>query len=45
VLRIAQSLGELENYPALTEYVARMTARPAFQHAHAAQLAHFAQAA
>jgi glutathione S-transferase len=42
VLRIAQSLDALADYPVLSDYVARMTARPAFQRAHAAQLAHFA---
>ncbi|RCW81702.1 glutathione S-transferase family protein [Paracoccus lutimaris] len=45
VLRIAASLGVLADYPALTAYVARMMARPAFQRAHAAQIAHFAKAA
>lgn len=45
VLRLVDSLGELAAYPVLAAYVNRITARPAFQRAHAAQVAHFAQAA
>lgn len=45
VLRVAESLGVLGDYPVVTDYLARMTVRPAFQSAHAAQLAHFGQAA
>ncbi len=33
ILQLAQRLGELEPYPALEAYLARMTARPAFQRA------------
>ncbi|REF69876.1 MULTISPECIES: glutathione S-transferase family protein [Paracoccus] len=45
VLRLVDSLGELAAYPVLAAYMNRITARPAFQRAHAAQVAHFAQAA
>lgn len=45
VLRLLKGRSELEAYPGLSDYVARLTARPAFQRAHAAQLAHFAEAA
>lgn len=45
VLRTAESLGELGDYPELADYLARMTARAAFQRAYQAQLAHFTQAA
>lgn len=45
ILRVAESLGVLGAYPVLTDYLARMTARPAFRRAHAAQLAHFGKAA
>ncbi|KRW97821.1 glutathione S-transferase family protein [Paracoccus sp. MKU1] len=45
VLRVVDSLGELGAHPVLSAYMNRITARPAFQRAHAAQLAHFAQAA
>jgi len=45
VLRIVDSIGELQPYPVLAAYLERMTARPAFRRAHAAQLEHFAEAA
>ncbi|MEF9602311.1 glutathione binding-like protein, partial [Paracoccus sp. PXZ] len=45
VLRVVDSLGELGAHPVLSAYMNRITARPAFQRAHAAQVAHFAQAA
>ncbi|SMO95186.1 glutathione S-transferase family protein [Paracoccus laeviglucosivorans] len=45
VLRIVDSLAELGPYPDLADYMTRMTARPAFQQAHDAQVAHFAKAA
>lgn len=44
VLRLLGARGELGSYPALTDYVARMTARPAFARALADQRAHFAGA-
>ncbi len=44
VLRIPRDKGVLEPFPALTAYVARACARPAFQKAHRDQLAHFAAA-
>lgn len=44
VLRIVDKFGALDKYPACKAYVARATARPAFQKAHADQLAHFAKA-
>lgn len=44
VLRIPQKLGELESYPALTAYVDRICARPAFAKARNDQIAHFAAA-
>ena len=44
VLRLADRLGGLEQYPAVHAFVARATTRPAFQKAHADQLAHFAAA-
>jgi glutathione S-transferase len=40
-LRILNRLDELENYPALKDYVERACSRPAFQKAHQDQLAHF----
>ncbi|WP_199260091.1 glutathione S-transferase family protein [Paracoccus binzhouensis] len=45
VLRVVDSVGELAAHPVLSAYLNRITARPAFQRAHAAQVAHFAQAA
>lgn len=45
VLRVVDSVGELAVHPVLSAYMNRITARPAFQRAHAAQVAHFAQAA
>lgn len=44
VLRASGAGGRLKGYPRLSDYVARMTARPAFAKAHADQLAHFAAA-
>ncbi len=44
VLRIVDRMGELASYPALADYMNRMTARPAFRRAHTAQVHHFAQA-
>ena len=44
VLRMPEKLGELERFPALRAYVARACGRPAFQKAHADQMAHFAAA-
>jgi glutathione S-transferase len=44
VLRLVDRLGGLEPYAACRAYVARATGRPAFQKAHADQLAHFAAA-
>ena len=44
VLRLVERLGGLSDYPACQAYVARAVARPAFQKAHADQLAHFAAA-
>jgi glutathione S-transferase len=43
VLRVAK-LRAYGNRPATEAYINRLTARPAFQKAHAAQLAHFAEA-
>jgi len=43
-VRMAGDEGKLAPHPALTDYVARMTARPAFRKALADQLAHFAAA-
>lgn len=43
-LRVPQGEGVLTDHPALEVYVARATARPAFQKAHADQIAHFAAA-
>lgn len=45
VLRNVEGIGELSAYPVLADYLARMTARPAFGRAHAAQLEHFAEPA
>jgi glutathione S-transferase len=44
VLRLVDRFGGLADYPALSAYVKRATARPAFKKAHADQLAHFAAA-
>jgi glutathione S-transferase len=44
VLRLVDRFGGLAEFPACRDYVARATARPAFQKAHADQLAHFAAA-
>ena len=43
-LRLVHRFEGLTNYPALRDYVARATARPAFVKAHADQMAHFAAA-
>jgi glutathione S-transferase len=43
-LRVKRLLPQLDPYPVLTGYVARITARPAFQKAYADQMAHFAAA-
>jgi glutathione S-transferase len=44
VLRLVDRFDGLANYPACSAYVARATARPAFQKAYADQMAHFAAA-
>jgi glutathione S-transferase len=44
VLRLVDRFDGLANYPACRAYVARATARPAFQKALADQMAHFAKA-
>jgi glutathione S-transferase len=44
VLRTVEAQGGLEWFPALSDYVARLTARPAFRKAHADQMAHWAAA-
>lgn len=44
VLRLVEHLGGLVDHPACRAYVARAVARPAFQKAHADQMAHFAAA-
>lgn len=44
VLRLVDRFEALAPYPAVRAYVQRATARPAFQKAHADQLAHFAAA-
>ena len=44
VLRLVDRFGGLTDYPAAKDYVVRATSRPAFQKAHADQLAHFAKA-
>lgn len=41
VLRIPEDLGEMENHPALRDYVARALARPAFRKARADQISYF----
>lgn len=44
VLRLVDRFDGLADFPAARAYVARATARPAFQKAHADQMAHFARA-
>ena len=44
VLRLVDRFGGLADFPAARAYIARATARPAFQKAHADQMAHFAKA-
>ncbi|HLY81135.1 MAG TPA: glutathione S-transferase family protein [Caulobacteraceae bacterium] len=44
VLRLVDRFDGLSAHPACRDYVARATARPAFQKAHADQMAHFAAA-
>lgn len=44
VLRLVDRFDRLTDYPACRAYIARATARPAFQKAHADQMAHFAAA-
>ena len=44
VLRLMNRFERLAGYPACREYLSRAVARPAFQKAHADQLAHFAAA-
>lgn len=44
VLRVVDRFDGLEGHPACRDYVARATARPCFQKAHADQIAHFAAA-
>lgn len=41
VLRPAADMGALADHPVLLDYIARATARPAFQRAHAAQMDHW----
>lgn len=43
-LRVVDRFDKLAAYPACRDYVARATARPPFQKAHADQMAHFAAA-
>lgn len=43
-LRVVDRFDKLATYPACRDYVARATARPPFQKAHADQMAHFAAA-
>jgi glutathione S-transferase len=43
-LRVVDRFDKLATYPACRDYVARATARPPFQKAHADQIAHFAAA-
>lgn len=43
-LRVVDRFDKLAAYPACRDYVARATARPPFQKAHADQIAHFAAA-
>ena len=42
VLRTVESAGGLGGFPGLSDYVARLTARPGFRKAHADQMAHWA---
>ncbi|KJC35940.1 glutathione S-transferase [Bradyrhizobium sp. LTSP885] len=44
VLRLVDRFGGLSDHPACHAYVARATARPCFEKAHADQMAHFAAA-
>jgi len=44
VLRLLDRFGRLNAHPACRDYVARATARPAFEKAYADQMAHFAAA-
>jgi len=44
VLRLVDRFDGLADYPACRDYVARATARPSFNKAHADQMAHFAKA-
>jgi glutathione S-transferase len=44
VLRVVDAEGGLAGFPVLSDYVARLTARPAFRKAHADQMAHWATA-
>jgi len=44
ILRTVEAQGGLGGLPVLSEYVARLTARPAFRKAHADQMAHWAAA-
>jgi glutathione S-transferase len=44
VLRTVEAEGGLREFPVLSRYVARLTARPAFRKAHADQMAHWAAA-
>lgn len=44
VLRLADRFDALKDYPACRAYLTRATARPAFQKAHADQLAYYAEA-
>lgn len=44
VLRIVDAEGGLAAFPGLSDYAARLTARPAFRKAHADQMAHWAAA-
>ena len=44
ILRTVEAQGGLDGLPVLGDYVARMTARPAFRKAHADQMAHWAAA-
>jgi glutathione S-transferase len=44
VLRVVDSQGGLAGFPVLSDYVARLTARPAFRKAHSDQMDHWASA-
>jgi glutathione S-transferase len=44
VLRVVEAQGGLAEFPALSAYVGRLTARPAFRKAYDAQMAHWAAA-